>query len=87
MRYETKNHIGMGLATLGSLSAMIGLLWFELGTAASWLSLAGGGAVALGGFWLLTRGFTQADVDHPDYPRQHGTETDGGESAEKDTPA
>lgn len=71
MRYETRNNLGFLLAGLGSLILILALLFFDLGSLRSVIGLGGGAAVALTGFYLMTRGFTPADRDHPDYPRWH----------------
>lgn len=76
MKYETRNAIGLTLLVVGSLIAIIGLLVFGR-TLAIIVAVIGVVALAIG-LYMMTRGFTEADRDHPDYKqyrkRFHGEE-------------
>lgn len=65
MKYETRNHVGLGLLIVGGLIACAGLLLTQ-GAILVVTIIAGVGMVAAGGY-MMTRAFTEADTEHPDY--------------------
>ncbi len=67
MKYEKKNNIGILLMMAGTI-----LLVLSLFLPSRLLLIAGGviAAAMLGaGLYMMTRGFTELDKDHPDYNR------------------
>ncbi len=67
MKYETKNNIGIVLLAIGTTFLIGIMLLSPLESILSWLLLIGSIGAILYGFYLMTRGFTKVDVDHPDY--------------------
>ena len=67
MKYETRNSIGLGLLIVGMIVLIGVVLLSPLTSVLSWLLLLGSIASIGYGFYMMTRGFTKADVDHPDY--------------------
>ena len=53
----------------GSMLAVCGLIFFELGSVVSIVSAVGGIGACMYGGYMMTRGFTKVDVDHPDYAK------------------
>jgi ABC-type lipoprotein release transport system permease subunit len=67
MKYEKKNNIGILLMIGGSLLAVLAL--FLLSKLLLVIGLIGAVAMIGVGGYLMTRGFTELDKDHPDYNR------------------
>lgn len=65
MRYETRNHIGIGLLIIGGVLACFGLL-FTTGVPMV-ITLVSGILLVLVGGYMMTRAFTDHDENHPDY--------------------
>ena len=71
MKYETKNNIGLTCLIIGVIVLVGVMLLSPLNTILSWLVLLASIGTIGYGFYLMTRGFTKADVDHPDYNRHN----------------
>ena len=65
MKYETRNNIGIALLVVGGLLACLSIL-FAKGILLV-LALVVSIPMVLAGGYMMTRSFTEADVDHPDY--------------------
>lgn len=67
MRYEQRNAIGLVLLIAGALLIVLALLL--LGRILAFV-VVGIAIIFIGvGFFMMTRGFSEADRDHPDYER------------------
>lgn len=69
MKYEQKNNRGFLLMVAGSFVLIGGLLIFPLGSLLSIVTIGAALAACGYGGYLMTRGFTKLDVDHPDYEK------------------
>lgn len=67
MKYEKKNNIGVLLMMGGSVLIVVSL--FVLSDFLLAVGIIGSVAMVAVGGYMMTRGFTDLDQDHPDYNR------------------
>lgn len=65
MKYETRNLLGLGGLILGGIIVCIAILFGD-GPMLFVLLVVGLPLVLVGGY-MMTRAFTEADTEHPDY--------------------